>query len=81
MKVETKLDFDDVCYFIDDNRIKKGNVEKIEIIVGRDYHFGPGETNIIYTIKKDNAYRVLHEEEVFETLEKALRYLEESVEW
>lgn len=80
MKFETKLDFDDACYFIDDNKIKKGNVEKIEIIVCREYHFGPEETSIIYTVRRDNAYRVLREEEVFETLEKALQYLEESAE-
>lgn len=78
MKIETKLNIDDSCYFIEDNQIKKGLVKKIEITIRENtYSY---DSSIYYTVSKKGTNTYLCEEQVFASIEETLKYLEANVE-
>lgn len=78
MKIETKLNIGDDCYFIENNQIKKGRVEKIEITIREDtYNY---DISIYYTVSKKGTSTYLWEKQVFASVEETLKYLEANVE-
>lgn len=79
MKIETKLNIDDECYFIENNRINEGTIRKIEITIEQYNYYNYGECLIYYSIAKGNGTRRLNESEIFKTVEEALEYLKANV--
>ena len=79
MKIETKLDLNDECYFMKDNEIEKGIISKLEITVG-SYRSGDPKTHIHYIVN----YGINHlteecfnEKEIFCSVDECLESLKE----
>ncbi len=75
MKIETKFDRTDPCFFMDKNRITKGKVLSVEIEAKEDK-----DVEIKYRILTnpnvfDKEYRTLTEDKVFKTKEELVEYL------
>ena len=79
MTIKTKLDVGDECYFIEDNRIKRGTLSKIEIYITRGYG-GLNETFTNYYVCKKNVSVCLQENAVFISVDEALEYLRGNVQ-
>ena len=77
MNIETKFKLGDDSYFLEDNHIVKGTIEKIEITVDKDSYHEP-EILIYYSVSKRNATKNMHESDLFETVEELLKHLENS---
>ena len=75
MKIDTKFKPGDDAYYMEDNKIVKGTVKKIEITIEQDSYHDP-EVLIYYTITKQNTSRHMHESELFASVEEILKHLE-----
>lgn len=75
MKIDTKFKLDDDVYYMEDNHIVKGTVKKIEITIEQNGYHEP-EILIYYTITEHNTSRHIHESQLFVSIEKTLKHLE-----
>lgn len=78
MKIQTKLDVGDECYFIEDNKIKRGTLSKIEIYVNKGMG-GVDDIYINYFVSKRNASTILQENSIFISVDDALDHLRRNV--
>lgn len=75
MKIDTKFAPGDDAYYMEDNRIQKGEIEKIEITIEQDSYHDP-EVLIYYSVSKRNTSRHMSENELFTSVEETLKHLE-----
>ena len=76
MKIETRFNLSDICYYIEDNRIKEYWIEKIEFSVCKGYY---EQEKILYTISKSGSSICVTEKDIFKNIEEALQFLENHV--
>ena len=75
MKINTKFEPGDDAYYMEDNHIQKGKIEKIEITIKQNNYHGP-EVLIYYSVSKRNTSRHMHESELFVPVGEILTHLE-----
>lgn len=73
-KFETKLNVGDSAYYIENNKIKEGEVEKINITISYDVYYVTTSTEVSYTLK-DGEKKTIKEEDIFPTIEELLEHL------
>ena len=79
MKIETKLNIGDECYFMKNNEVERGNISKIEITVG-SYRSGDLRTFIHYTVNygiNNLTEECFEEREIFCSVDECLEKLKE----
>ena len=79
MKIETKLNIGDECYFMKSNEVERGKISKIEIEVGK-YYSGDPKTHVHYTVDygiNNLTEECFEEREIFSSVDECLENLKE----
>ena len=77
MKIETKLDIGDECYFMKDNEVERGKISKIEIGVVT-YYSEDSKTHISYIVNyglHNTTEECFDEREIFCSVDECLESL------
>ena len=74
MKLETKLNVGDSAYYIEDNKIKEGEVEGIKVAISYNSYYITTTTEVSYTLK-GGEQKTIKEEDTFPTIEELLENL------
>lgn len=73
MKIETKLNLKDTCYFLTQNAVRQSKIVRIEVRIAED------KCDILYTVESNPAggqYKTMfNEHEIFLTKEELLKTL------
>ena len=74
MNIETKLNVGDEAFFIEDNKIKSGEVRAVNVNVVEN-SYGSCDTRTTYSIYYEREYKTFDEDYLFISLGHALDYL------
>ena len=77
MKIETKFNVGDYCYYMENNNVQRGIIKKIELSIEYNQYLIP----IIYTnyiVEKYHSSRCMEESIIHKTLEDLFEYLKEN---
>ena len=82
MKIETKLDLNNDCYFMKDNEVEKGRIDKIEIEIIKN-HLGDPKPVIYYTVKygiRDVFEECFEDREIYISVDECLEELKKKAQ-
>lgn len=74
-KVETKLEVGKTAYYIEDNKIKEDEIEKINITISYNAYYVTSTMEVSYTLNGKER-KTIKEEDIFPTIEELLKHLE-----
>lgn len=70
MKIETKLNVEDECYFLHSNKVKTGFIEDIQISALKEKMYI--KYSVLFKNDDKTEYRIYLEEDVFKTKQELL---------
>jgi hypothetical protein len=73
MKIETKLNVEDECYFLFHNKVKTGEVKDIQISVLKEKMYI--KYSILFNDCDKNEHKIYLEEDIFKTKQELLNSL------